>query len=355
MWSLVDHARGQNYRDVMVKIGGVIHAAFSTFGRTSGLAALAAGVLVSLPFAGTTARAGDEPSWLAYAATPVVKGVRTPRAAAGAKSSHEADKEEVDTEHIFGFSMGSDIGEKGELELEFENIGTFGKRTGSYSAFSGQTQLKYTLTDNFGIAPGFTLNSNRIKGVEGFDDVGRTSVGGASVEMRYKVLDREKAPFGLTLRVQPGWNRIDDATGLCVEQYGNEFLLLMDKEIIKDRLYGAINIGYGVAATRLKATNAWSHDSDLSIQGAVSYGFFKGFLAGAEIRYLRAYDGLGLDRFKGDAVYLGPTFSTKLAKNVGLSGTVNFQVAGKALDDPRSLDLVNFERVQAMLRLNILF
>jgi hypothetical protein len=338
----------------MNRCDGASGASFIAFGKSLGTAVLAAGALALGLFADTSARADDAPSWLAYAATkPVVKGLPSPKS--GVNSGHEAEKDDVDTEHIFGFSMGSDIGEKGEIELEFENVGTFSKRTGSYFAFSGQTQLKYTMTDNFRIAPGFTLNSNRIKGVEGFDDVSQTSIGGGSVEFRYKLLDRDKSPFGLTLHFQPGYNRIDEATGLGVEQYGNEFLALMDKEIIKDRLWGAVNIGYGVAATRLKTTNEWSHDSDLSIHGAMSYKFFPGFLAGGEIRYVRAYDGLGLDRFKGDAVYLGPTFSTKLAKNVGLSGTVNFQVAGKAIDDPRSLDLVNFERVQAMLRLNILF
>src|SRR5262245_47733434 len=60
---------------------------------------------------------------------------------------------EIDTEHIFGFVEGSDIGAKGELEGETQSTNAIGKRSGSYFASSNQAQLKYTITDNFRIAP----------------------------------------------------------------------------------------------------------------------------------------------------------------------------------------------------------
>jgi hypothetical protein len=261
----------------------------------------------------------------------------------------------IDTEHIFGFAMGSDIGEKGELELESENVAGFGKRTGSYFALSGLQTLKYTVTDDFRVAPGFIFNSNRIRGVDGFEDVTRTGIGGAAVELSYKLVDRGTAPFGLTLHLQPSWNWLDEATGLRVEQYSNEFAALFDKEIIRDRLWGAINIGYGVAASRFKNAGEWAHDSDLSFQAAASYQVFNGLLFGGEVRYVRAYEGLGLDRFRGGALYVGPTFSARLAKNIGLSGAVNVQVAGKNIGSEDGLELANFERVKAMLRLTVLF
>jgi hypothetical protein len=37
----------------------------------------------------------------------------------------------IDSEHIFGFAEGSDIGEKGELEIESTTIGSFGAPAGS--------------------------------------------------------------------------------------------------------------------------------------------------------------------------------------------------------------------------------
>jgi hypothetical protein len=265
------------------------------------------------------------------------------------------EKNHVDTEHIFGFTIGSDIGEKGEVELEIENVPLFGKRSGSYFAFSSLNLLKFTLTDNFRIAPGVSWGANRIKDVPGFEDRTQAAFEGAVVEMRFKLLDRETMPFGLTLHAQPGWNRVDVATGLRTEAYGSEFALLADKEIIKDQLWAAVNLWYGVGTSRDVAVNAWSEDSDLEIHGALTTRVSPALVMGGELRYLRAYEGLGLNTFTGEALYLGPTFSWHISDKAGLSGTVNFQVAGNAVGDPRPLDLDNFERVQALLRFTMLF
>jgi hypothetical protein len=34
---------------------------------------------------------------------------------------------EVDTQFIFGFTMGADVGELGEREIEWQTVGRFGK------------------------------------------------------------------------------------------------------------------------------------------------------------------------------------------------------------------------------------
>jgi|GEM_PF-803256 len=323
---------------------------------TNGMAA--AMTFASSLLAGGAAQAEQLPSWLVYAATPSADTGLAPWATGLSKLNADKEKghdDRIDTEHIFGFAMGSDIGEKGELELESENVAGLGKRTGSYFALSGLQTLKYTVTDNFRVAPGFIINSNRIRGVEGFEDIAQAGIGGAVVELRYKLIDRETAPFGLTLHLQPGWNRLDEATGLQVEQYTNGLLALFDKEIIKDRLWGTINIGYGMAASRFKNAGEWAHDSDLSFQAAASYQVFNGLLVGGEVRYVRAYDGLGLDRFRGGALYIGPAFFAHITRNVGLSGAVDVQVAGKSIGNEDGLEFANFERVQAMLRLNVHF
>src|ERR1700733_5842855 len=43
----------------------------------------------------------------------------------------------IDTEHLFGFTIGSDVGEVGEKEIESSVTGRFGKQTGTYNAGSG--------------------------------------------------------------------------------------------------------------------------------------------------------------------------------------------------------------------------
>jgi hypothetical protein len=260
-----------------------------------------------------------------------------------------------DTEHIFGITMGSDIGEKGDLELELETFSGIGKRFGTYFSTATHTHFKYTVTDTLRIAPGFTFGSHRISGVQELDDRSEAGLHEASIEVRYKVMDRHKDAFGLTLNFEPGWSGVDPTSGLGVEGYGSVVSMLMDKEIIKDRLFGAFNFGWSGGTSRQLGTRDWTRDSELAIQGAFSYQIIPKVLVGVETRYLRAYGSLGLDDFKGEALYVGPTFSLMLSKVVGLSGSWNVQVAGKAVGDPAALDLRNFERNQALLRLTAHF
>ena len=76
-----------------------------------------------------------------------------------------------------------------------------------------------------------------------------------------------------------------------------------------------------------------------------------GIFFGGEAQYLRTYQGIGLDWFAGEALFVGPTMYASLAKNMAISAAWNVQVAGHAVDIPGALDLKNFERHRAQLRL----
>jgi hypothetical protein len=69
-------------------------------------------------------------------------------------------------------------------------------------------------------------------------------------------------------------------------------------------------------------------------------------------RFLRGSRGarLGLARFAGEAVFVGPTMYAR-AKSWAISGSWGVQVAGHATDAPGALDVTNFTRHQALLRL----
>jgi len=310
---------------------------FNSFGAGWGQAAFAvlAGAIASFALATCAPARAD-------GAHPRLKGA-------------EAASDRVDTEHIFGFTMGSDIGEKGEIEFEMENVAGAGKRSGSYLAYTSLNLLKYTVTDDFRIAPGVAWGGNFIRNAPGYDARSQSALQGAVVEMRYRLLDRDTMPFGLTLHAQPGWNRVDETTALRVDAYGSEFALLADREIVRDKLWAAVNLWYGLGVSRDAGANAWSRGSDLEIHGALSTRVASTLVMGAELRYLRAYEGVGMNSFRGEALFLGPTFAWSAAEHVGLSGTVNFQVAGQAVGDSRRYDLDNYERVEAMLRFNMHF
>ena len=76
---------------------------------------------------------------------------------------------------------------------------------------------------------------------------------------------------------------------------------------------------------------------------------------GTEARYLRSYDGLGLDRFAGHGFFVGPTIYAKLSEHSWILLAWSVQVAGQSADDPASLDLRNFERHQATLKFGFTF
>jgi hypothetical protein len=129
----------------------------------------------------------------------------------------------------------------------------------------------------------------------------------------------------------------------------------MDRELITGRLLGAFNLAYATGASRIHATGIWEHDSTLAMSGALSGKVVEGVFVGGEVRYERAYEGMGLDRLAGYGVFIGPSLYARLSDKAWLSAVWNAQVAGRAKDDPGSLDLTNFERHLVKVRLGIQF
>jgi len=267
----------------------------------------------------------------------------------GAKSGEDAKHAEIDSEHIFGITEGSDIGDAGETEVEVEPFGRFGKRGGSYAATSTLLSYKYTPIENFRIAPLITFASHNISNVPGLDNINQFTFEGAGAEVRWRLLDRTKAPFGLTLSAAPQRNRIDDISGLPVEQYAAELAALIDKDLVPDRLFAALNLLYEPAWTRQRTTGEWERDATVGIWAALSAQVAAGVFVAAEARYMRRYDGIALNRFLGEALFVGPSLYVKLNEWFA-SVAWNVQVAGHAAGEPFGLDLTNFEHHEVRLR-----
>ncbi len=156
-------------------------------------------------------------------------------------------------------------------------------------------------------------------------------------------------------REQPHWARVDDISGEPVANYGCEFSLAADGELIKDRVFGAINVLYDPEVTLSRATCLWQHQSTFGFTATVTNQLKPGTFLGAEMRCLRDYDGLGLNAFAGEGLFVGPTFYVNVTKQFAVSGSWTVQVAGHAMAIPGALDLQNFERYQAKLRLMYTF
>jgi hypothetical protein len=262
---------------------------------------------------------------------------------------------ELDSEHLFGFTEGSDIGVPGERELLSETTGRFGKRAGTYQALDSELQLKLPLTESFRIAPGLAFSSHRISGVPDLPSRTSGTLDSAFLDTRYRLLNRRSAPFGLTLRVVPFVSRVDELTGQGVSGYGTRIGLLADREIVPGKLIGAINVDYGFATARQLASGAVERGSGLEVSGALAYQVQPGFFLGGEVRYARAYEGLRLGRLSGEAVYLGPTIYYAFSNRAWASLAWSYQVSGHAVGEVGPRDLANFERHQFRLRIGYSF
>lgn len=257
---------------------------------------------------------------------------------------------ELETTHLFGFTLGSDVNAVGEKEAESEAAARFGKSAATYSAISEAIGVKFIPFQDFSVEPIVSVARFDISGVPGLDDQRQLAYEAASLEMRYRLFNRESAPFGLTVGFDPRWARVDDTSGAPVDQYGAALLLIADKELVEKLIFAAFNVIYEPNATRSRVTGDWQHTSELGVSAAITMQVRPGVLIGAEARYMRSFDGLGLNRFTGNALFVGPTFYARFSEKAWMSAAWNTQITGHALNEVGPLDLTNFERHRALLR-----
>lgn len=269
--------------------------------------------------------------------------------------AHARDDLAFDTENLFGFVVGTDIGNVGEIELETETSGALGRRSGSFAALSNAFSVEYTPARNVRLEIGALVDRHDISAVPDLDDAHHTNFQGLSFEMRYRLLDRQQSGLGLSLLAEPHWLRIDETTGQRVAQYGSSFALLVDKELLADRFVAAFNLLYEPDAVQSRLTGIWSHEAIAGAGGWLMVQLQPGFSAGLEARYLRAYDSLGFSRFAGHALFVGPNVFYRISESLRITAAWNVQVAGKAVADPAALDLTNFSRHQIKISVGYQF
>jgi hypothetical protein len=293
---------------------------------------------IRLASAASRKRLARSSLWLALALVP-----------AGARS------QTIDTEHLFAFTIGSDVGEVGEREIEGSATGRFSKRTGTYAAATSTLSAEFVPIPNLRTELTSAVNSYDIAGVSGLPDQRYTAFGGASADIRYRLLNRATAPFGFAIGAEPRWSRSDDVTGEPARQYGVDFVAAADWEVVRNRVVAAFNLLYQPQTTRSNLTGTWSQDSTAGIAMAVMAQLRPGFFVGAEARYLRVYDGSGFDNLAGEGFFVGPTIYFRLSERAWITAAWSAQVAGHAPATVGSLDLVNFERLQARVLFGVNF
>ncbi len=254
--------------------------------------------------------------------------------------------EDIDTEHLFGFTIGTDVGNLGDREFQSQTTGRFFKAAGSYRAIDQELELEFVPLDNFRIEVGSSFASYDINGVPGFGDRNQLDWQGASLDLRYKLFDRNAAPFGLTFALETHADRFDDITAAPARRYGTELAVALDRELIPNRVVAAFNLLYEPESTHLYGMGVAEQQSTAGIAGALMTQICPGLLIGGELRYLREYVGIGLDDFAGQTLYAGPTVYWQLSERSRLTVAWSAQVWGRPAGSSAALDLVNFERHQ---------
>ena len=175
------------------------------------------------------------PKLLAVALAVALLGLGPAQADEKASSG---EHEQLDTEHIFGFTEGAYIGEKGEQEIENTAVERFGKSR-PYSFFENETAFRYVIPGDVRFSFGTLVEGYAIE--QGPGPSQRTGFGfeGATGEVRWQPLQQSKgAPLDLTLSFSPQWSRIDEATGEEADTYsGQAAILATVAAIVPDKLY----------------------------------------------------------------------------------------------------------------------
>src|SRR5579871_3405649 len=257
--------------------------------------------------------------------------------------------EGIDTEHIYGFMIGSDVGDPGERELQTTTTGRFSKQAGSYQAGEQEFELEFVPFKNFRIEVGTAFAAYYIASVPGLMDRAQAGWQGATLDLRYRFLDRDTAPFGLTLALVSQGNRVDDISGSRAQSYGTGLTLALDRDLIPKLVVATLNLSYQPEWTHLAGMPTAEQDSTFGAAFGLMAQVRPDLLLGAEARYFRKFEGIGPDELAGQAFFVGPTAYLQLSDRARLTANWSFQAWGRPAGSATTLDLVNFERQQARL------
>jgi hypothetical protein len=141
---------------------------------------------------------------------------------------------------------------------------------------------------NFRFEVGALTSYHNISGVTGLDERRQEAFQGLALDLRYRLLDRNHASFGLMMEVEPHWGRVDESSGEPVDQYSVSLSILMDRELVPDRIVAAFNFVYAPQTTRLRVTGDWERETTLGFGTAIMSQIQPGVLS----RYKRCTQGV---------------------------------------------------------------
>jgi hypothetical protein len=256
----------------------------------------------------------------------------------------------------FGFATGSDVADLGAWGIALDNTYAAGLRGGRGYSYTGTLQVAGSFFPCLEFGPYVYLNAAGYKPYVGASASG--SIAGGGVEMKYKFLGRATHGLGLTLAVNPNFGGYNGRTlfGGNSTVFNNSIRLLIDGELMKGRLFGALNIELFQSAFA-NTLPGFPNVSTFAVRGALASPVTDSLYLGAETSYQVQTTGMwAAGRFRAAAVYVGPTFLWAINDKWALNGTWAYQIAGTDKSGPgRHLGTNVFPLHQARIKLAYAF
>jgi len=225
----------------------------------------------------------------------------------------------ADDDAPFAWLYTAEVAGKGEVEVEQWLTLTSDRFQERYDALAGRNELEYGASDRLSLA--LYANYDWTKVVPhgpGAPDAATdtTKFTGFSGEVIYQLLNPSHDPFGLALYAEPGIGHGERAL---------EFKLLLQKNLLDDRLVLAGNANLEYVWSRDSAAGTWDHETALEFLFGFAYRFSPGWSGGIEFANENSYAGhiFAGARAETSAFYLGPTIhyaGDEWWATLGLSG-----------------------------------
>lgn len=247
----------------------------------------------------------------------------------------------VDSEHIFGFTEGADIGDKGESELESITIGRLGKQ-GAFVDLTNETSYRYGVEQSFRASVGILTDYYSVHDSPGYLDRTGPRQSGWTSEFRWQFSEHDSAPIGLTLSLSPTWRRVNDPAPGQGQAFTLPVSLLADHVLIPNELYSAVNVT--VAPTFSAVAGLWQGAQPLELSAALARALSDRIFLGGEVRW--AARNL-IAPFGDHAFYMGPSLYVMLRENLTVKAAWSAQVPDLFTG---RVNLANYERHQLLLQ-----
>jgi hypothetical protein len=238
----------------------------------------------------------------------------------------------------FGFTTGSDVADVGSFGASLTYNGGFGVRDGRQAAHGMQLQGSYGLFPCFEIGP-YLLVGYTDATIAGTKADNRSV--GAGVEMKYRLLGRDLHGIGLTVIVDPSFNRVDPTGAGNFTTYNTGLRIFADKTLVPGKLYAALNLSHDLTWT---GPSPYLRSSTFTVGGSLAWQLLDGLYLSGEVRHQRRHNELGFGKEAGYATFAGPGIFWQASKQFAISAAYNVQVAGKAKGQPGDLDITNFSQ-----------